>query len=215
MNAQSDIKAGNLLDALATALPELEGAKKNAANPHLKSKYADLGSVIDAVRPIAAHGLWFIQETHESERGVMVETHYIGFGERISAGKLFVPANKQDAQGYGSALTYARRYSLQTAFGLSTEDDDGHAAARGQSRSEVSPAAADLMPDTEYNKLIQLVEATGANVNAMLKFLKINVANDNLRLLNQDQYAQVLEALNTKLAAKVKAETDARAKEPA
>ena len=47
----------------------------------------------------------------------------------MSFGKLFVPANKQDAQGYGSALTYARRYSLQTAFGVAPEDDDGNAAA--------------------------------------------------------------------------------------
>lgn len=117
-----------LLDALAKALPELEGAKKNADNPHFKSKYADLGAVIDAVRPIKDHGIWFLQETQEHERGALVETFWIGHGEKLSAGVVYVPAAKDNAHGFGSALTYARRYGLQTAAGLSTEDDDGNAA---------------------------------------------------------------------------------------
>jgi hypothetical protein len=50
-------------------------------------------------------------------------------GEKESLGVLYVPANKRDAQGFGSALTYARRYALQTAFGVPTEDDDGNAAS--------------------------------------------------------------------------------------
>ncbi len=57
-------------------------------------------------------------------------------GESMSLGSLFVPANKNDAQGFGSALTYCRRYALVTAFGVPTEDDDGNAAraAVGQSQ---------------------------------------------------------------------------------
>lgn len=118
-----------LLTALSKALPKLEAAKKTSLNPHFKSKYADLGSVIEAVRPIAEEGIWWRQVAHEMEGGVCVETFYIGHGEEISAGKMFVPADKANAQGYGSAQTYARRYGLQLAFGLATEDDDGNAAA--------------------------------------------------------------------------------------
>jgi hypothetical protein len=144
MNAQTKIEADphvRLEAALAEALPKLEGAKKNSANPHFKSKYADLGAVKDAIRPVAEHGIWYRQVTHESSGGVTVETLYTGFGATISAGTLFMPANKNDAQGYGSALTYCRRYSLQTAFGLESEDDDGNAAARGQSQGgTVSPS---------------------------------------------------------------------------
>jgi len=51
-------------------------------------------------------------------------------GETLSGGKLHVPATKQDAQGYGSALTYARRYSLMAATGIAPEDDDGNAASK-------------------------------------------------------------------------------------
>jgi hypothetical protein len=133
MNAQTKVEAdprSKLEVALAEALPKLEGAKKNSANPHFKSKYADLGAVIDAIRPIAEHGIWFRQVLHEGERGVTVETLYTGHGATITAGTLFMPAGKQDAQGFGSALTYARRYALQTAFGLATEDDDGNAGSR-------------------------------------------------------------------------------------
>jgi hypothetical protein len=51
-------------------------------------------------------------------------------GEQLSAGILSVPAAKQDPQGYGSALTYARRYSLMAACGIAPEDDDGNAASK-------------------------------------------------------------------------------------
>src|SRR5690606_15187526 len=74
-------------------------------------------------------GLWFRQVSHDADGGVCIETFYIRDGEELSAGKVFVPADKNNAQGYGSAQTYARRYGLQMAFGLATEDDDGNAAA--------------------------------------------------------------------------------------
>ena len=51
-------------------------------------------------------------------------------GETLECGILHVPASKQDPQGYGSALTYARRYSLMAACGIAPEDDDGNAGSR-------------------------------------------------------------------------------------
>lgn len=196
--------------ALASALPLLEGAKKNSTNPHFKNKYADLGAVIEAIRPMAEQGVWFRQVLHEGAEGVTVETLYTGFGATISAGTLFMPAGKRDAQGFGSALTYARRYALQTAFGLSAEDDDGQAGSKAPVQ-----ARRDEMPDHEWSRLVQLVEATSANIPAMLKHLSIVVADNNLKLLNQDDYTRVLDALNTKLAKMAKEQSDAKAKEPA
>jgi hypothetical protein len=124
--------APTLASAMASAFAEIEGATKSAKNPHFKSKYADITAVIEAIKPaLINHGLYFTQRPEPSEHGVTVET-VIGHmnGEELSLGKLFVPANKNDAQGFGSALTYARRYALVTAFGVPTEDDDGNAAAK-------------------------------------------------------------------------------------
>jgi hypothetical protein len=144
VNAATKIEAATLAGAMAAAFSEIEGATKSVTGQvgQQKYKYADLGSVIEAIKPaLISHGLFFTQHPQPSEHGVTVETflHHAG-GESMSLGALFVPANKNDAQGFGSALTYARRYALVTAFGVPVEDDDGNAAARGtRQQSEVSP----------------------------------------------------------------------------
>lgn len=136
MTAQTKVET-SLIGALAKALPELEGAKKNKANPAFKSKYADIAAVIEAIEPIRAHGLWFRQVSHDYEDGAKVETFYIHeSGQELSAGVLSLPAVKRDAQGFGSAHTYARRYALLEAFGLATEDDDGNAASRTRQQEQ-------------------------------------------------------------------------------
>lgn len=131
--------------AMAKAFPAIEGAVKGKVNPAFRSKYADLSSVIDAIKPhLAEHGLWFLQRTHSVDGGVAVETIILhASGQSMSAGVLRLPAAKQDAQGYGSALTYARRYSLMAAFGVPAEDDDGNAATGRSGGRSFSPAEQD------------------------------------------------------------------------
>ena len=126
--------------AMALAFAKIEGAVKGKTNPAFRSKYADLSSVVDAIKPaLSEHNLWFRQITHPADGGVCVETviHHAS-GEFLACGPLFVPASKQDAQGFGSALTYCRRYSLMAAFGVPAEDDDGNAAV--QSKPAQKPA---------------------------------------------------------------------------
>lgn len=215
MNAQSKIEPVSLPALLAQVLPTLGAVYKNKKNPAFKSSYADLSAVLEAIAPIAEHGLWFRQVPVQIDGGIGIETFYVHeSGAELSAGITPVPVNKNDAQGLGSAMTYGRRYGLMTAFGLSSEDDDGNAAARGRSqRGAVSPSQP--MPDHEWAKLVQLVQASQANIPALLKYLKIGLPNDDLRLLDQDQYVRVVEALNDKLSKLAKAETDAKAKEAA
>ena len=124
------------MKAIATALVrakrEFQPAVKNAINPHLKNRYADLLACLEAVNTaLLAQGIYLYQETSEDASGVTVETIFLHeSGESLHCGKLHVPASKADAQGYGSALSYARRYSLITATGIAAEDDDGNAASR-------------------------------------------------------------------------------------
>jgi hypothetical protein len=131
MFAQSENIAA-LSASLAKAQGQIEGAVKGKENPHFKSKYADLAACDEAViEALNANGIALIQRTLPCESGVTVETVFLHTsGETMSSGPLHVPAQKQDAQGYGSALTYARRYSLMAACGIAPEDDDGHAASK-------------------------------------------------------------------------------------
>ena len=135
--------SAELFAAMAKAFPAIEGAIKDSENAAFKnggrvSKYADLSSVVDAIKPaLTKNDLFFAQLTHEQTGGVCIET-VVGHksGQQFSFGKLFVPASKNDAHGYGSALTYARRYSLMAAFGVCPEDDDGNAATANPPTAE-------------------------------------------------------------------------------
>lgn len=119
-----------IFKALAAAQKNFEAARKASENGHFKSKYADLSNCVDAVRgPLNDQGIFFTQTIESVESGVLIETIFCHeSGETHALGKLFIPVSKHDAQGYGSAITYGRRYSLLTACGVAPEDDDGNAA---------------------------------------------------------------------------------------
>jgi hypothetical protein len=122
----------NLATALVKAQKAFGPALKSSTNPHFKSRYADLAACVEAViDALNDNGIALIQKNYDCANGVMIETMFIHeSGEMLECGILHVPANKQDAQGYGSALTYARRYSLMAACGIAPEDDDGNVASR-------------------------------------------------------------------------------------
>lgn len=127
MNDNTKISA-----ALVAAQRAFGPALKTSTNPHFKSRYADLSACIEAVIDgLHANGIALIQRPQICESGVTIETVFVHeSGETMSGGILHVPAQKNDPQGYGSALTYARRYSLCAACGIAPEDDDGNAASR-------------------------------------------------------------------------------------
>lgn len=133
--------------ALVKAQRAFQPALKTSTNPHFRSRYADLAACVEAViGALNDSGIALIQLTHEHNDGVIVETTFVHeSGETFSAGRLFVPAAKGDPQGFGSALTYARRYSLMAACGHAPEDDDGNAGAAavrkaaGKIDAKVSP----------------------------------------------------------------------------
>jgi hypothetical protein len=132
-----------IASALVKAQKAFGPALKTSTNPAFRSKYAKLENCIEAViDALNDNGIMLMQPTHLCEDGVIVETMFLHeSGEMISNGKLHVPATKHDAQGYGSALTYARRYSLLAACGIAAEDDDGEAASKPKP-APAKPAAA-------------------------------------------------------------------------
>lgn len=136
-----------IASALVKAQKEFGPALKTHTNPAFRSRYADLSACVEAViDALNNNDIFLMQPTHECTDGVIVETIFIhASGEQISSGKLHVPATKHDAQGYGSALTYARRYSLMAACGIAPEDDDGNNAAKPKP-APAKPAAAAPKP---------------------------------------------------------------------
>jgi hypothetical protein len=124
--------------ALAKAQMNMGKALKQANNPHFRSKYADLGNVMDACLPaLNEAGIALIQPTGEDENGRYVETILIHgeSGESLTCRVPLIVA-KNDMQGYGSAVTYARRYGLMAMAGIAPEDDDGNAAAKAPPKQE-------------------------------------------------------------------------------
>jgi len=128
----------NICAAFVKAQQGFAPALKSATNPHFRSKYVQLDACIEAViDSLHANGIGLMQRTFEDATGVTVETVFIHeSGQFLEGGRLHVPAGKQDPQGYGSALTYARRYSLMAACGIAPEDDDGNAASKQQATTQ-------------------------------------------------------------------------------
>jgi hypothetical protein len=162
MNKSDSIAA--LAAALSKAQAQIEGAIKDSTNPHFKSKYADLSSVVDAIRkPLAANGLAYVQTINQADNAASVSTLIMhASGEWIDCGAIAVPVSKADAQGYGSALTYARRYSLSAAFGVAPEDDDGNAAAKA---TPVKPKA-----EASVEMLAKATQAASNGIDAYKAF---------------------------------------------
>lgn len=135
-----------LAAALSKAQAVISGAVKDSTNPHFKSKYADLASVWDACRkPLTDHGLSVAQTAGTTENGlVRVSTMLMHTSGQWITDDLILKPTKDDPQGFGSCITYGRRFSLAAIAGVAPEDDDGNAASAttGQQRSQVAPPAA-------------------------------------------------------------------------
>lgn len=125
-------KIGELAKAIAKAQAEMKPVKRENENPFFKSKYADLASVWEAIKPFQANGIAVTQMPFDAGEGMIGITTQLTHesGEWMN-GSLAVPLSKADAQGVGSAITYARRYALGCLTGVVTEeDDDGNMASQ-------------------------------------------------------------------------------------
>lgn len=129
----------NIAAALCKFQEECPAPKKTAENPHFKSKYSPLEEIISTIKPyLAKNGLSFFQSTTTEGENICVTTLLLHTsGEFIESEPLKLPMGKVTAQGAGSAVTYARRYSLCAALGIAAEDDDDGNAA------ESAPKATD------------------------------------------------------------------------
>lgn len=149
----------NIAKALSTFQAEVKQPKKTATNPHFKSKYVPLDNVVDVVNTFAPkHGLSYTQIPVSEDGGVGVITLIMhDSGEFIEFTPFLLPLDKKTPQGAGSALTYARRYSLSAAFGIASDEDDDGNGAEHSSNAQKQPSKASEQLMNTVNNLVSIV----------------------------------------------------------
>jgi len=161
----TDENMGALAAALALAQGEMQNAAFNRKNPHFKSSYADLSAIRDAVTPaLSKHGLAVVQTIDMMESGPVLRTQLV----HKDGGRMFglypLPPNYADPQKFGSALTYARRYSLAALCNIASEEDDDANAASAPQRAQKAPGAVEQKPAASENETMRQLRASVAEI---------------------------------------------------
>lgn len=171
--------------ALNKAQHEMSGAVKGTDNPFFNKPYADLGSVVMAIKEaFFDNGLSYSQFPVYKDQLVGVETILMHTSGEWMKSTLLLPMQKQDPQKAGSAITYARRYALQSIAGIPSEDDDGNAATQGSQAQQASK------PD--YTKVIARFDA-----------LKTQAERDEMwKGITPDQRVAITDAVNARKQSK-------------
>ena len=176
-----------LANALCNAQSQMGGAVKDSANPFFKSSYADLTSVIKAIKqPFADNGLSYTQFPVSNENGVGVSTRLMHISGQWLEMEYTLPTVKKDPQASGSAITYARRYALQSIAGIPTADDDAESAMlRGDDKKIIS--------DDQIIAIKKLLDETGADSEKFCKWMKVRSV-DQILAMHFDRAVAELEA---------------------
>lgn len=182
--------------AFVKAQAACNGAKKSSNNPHFKSKYADLSAVWDACEgALEANKLSVLQGLGEVVDGkLQIETMLLHESGQWIKSLASIPLPKADPQGYGSASTYARRYTLAALMGIVQEDDDGNAASRPQPEKKAEP----VITEEQRQDLQGLIEGTGSNIIAFCQFYKIGALPE----LPASKFEHAKKSLMNKMAPK-------------
>lgn len=168
----SSEQLNELATALANAQAEMQNATKDSLNPHFRNKYADLAAVREAVLPhLTKYGIAVLQLTDSSKDGALVHTRFVHKSGQWIQDSCFLPVSKADAQGYGSAITYARRYGLAAMAGIAADEDDDGNAASGKSAPAQAKSSTNSPKAGEQTKKVELAAKPAANTDKPLSNL--------------------------------------------
>ena len=188
MNTSESIK--NLAASLCKAQAEMGGAVKDSKNPFFKSDYADLTSVIKAIKePFANHGLSYTQFPTNDDGRIGVSTLLMHESGEYLEHSYTLPTTKADPQAAGSAITYARRYALQSIAGIPTADDDAESAMIRNNQSKNA-----VVSEEQSKEIKGLLAEHGVDVKVFLKHFKATSVDEMLAV----HYSKAVAALNAK-----------------
>ncbi len=180
--------------ALLAAQKLITFAAKDATNPHFKSKYADLPSVIEAVKPaLNGSGIMFLQTADESaDNRIVLTTRLLHESGEWIEGTASCPLPKADPQGFGSAMTYLRRYGISAIIGVYSDLDDD--ATEATPMRAAPPAKTAWITKEQSDKLIALgaIQALSDRITAALAFYKVEAISQ----LTSDQATQLINRLS-------------------
>jgi hypothetical protein len=185
-----------LAAALAAAQGMMENAVMNRVNPHFKSKYADLAAIFDAARkPLSANGLAIVQTIGDG----VLHTRLLHTSGQWVASEHPLPLSGRP-QEIGSALTYARRYSLSALIGIAADEDDDATGAEKAHKANGPKPPPEKLTDEQVAELTKAIEDSGRDLAWFCNFAaKINSITD----LPPERYDAALEHVE-KLPKKVK-----------
>mgnify|MGYP000029171725 FL=1 len=188
MNSSSEIN--ELASALCNAQAKMGGAVKDSANPFFKSNYADLTSIIKAIKqPFSDNGLSYTQFPINDESCVGVVTMLMHVSGQWLQQEYVLPLVKRDPQAAGSAITYARRYALQSMAGIPTADDDAEAAMmRGEDITRKISAQ-------QAESVKELLEVTESDVDKFCKAFKCSTVDQ----MQVQYFDRAVSALKSKI----------------
>jgi len=182
----SDTRA-ELAKAMVAAQQSLGLVAKSATNPHFKSKYADLATVLDAVLPaLNGAGISLLQAPGgDGEGNVTLTTTLLHESGEWMESTLTMRPTKSDPQGVGSAITYARRYAALAVAGAAPEDDDGNSASQRESKAK----SRDI-----YTRLSETArEAASLSESALTAWWHAN--KDKAKSMHEDFEIQLMDLL--------------------
>ena len=162
---------GKIAAALAAAQANMGAALKDSQNPHFRSRYADLASVVEATRPhLAAQGIAIVQlpETSRETGEVAVTTALVHSSGEVIACRLSAVCKDLAPQPVGSAITYLRRYGLLSVAGIAPDDDDGEAAMGRPQERHPEPRPEPRKEDAPPPNLAKAVEIRCGQIGATM-----------------------------------------------
>src|SRR3990167_8898859 len=180
MENEQSPEINKLAEALCKFQGSMDPVTKDGVNPYFGNSYASLAAIWQSVRPrLSANGLSVVQSNQPNADGITLVTTLMHVSGQWIKGTLIMKPAKSDPQGFGSCLSYARRYAMSAILGIVTEDDDGNAAS--DIREQANPKIAAPQRKSETTQKSQKENGTKVNLKSQkveLGSLKINGIKD-------------------------------------
>lgn len=185
----------NILAALVAFQADLKPVEKNAVNPFFKNEYMTLSNIMTSIQPLLTrHKLAVMQFVTNIDGTSALRTVLVHeSGESVDSEPMPLLLPKQDPQGQGSAITYARRYALCAILGIVADEDDD-ASKASTPKTQYATKTTTPVSDKQRALIVSLLEKKGVEKDDMVGYVKEQYEYD-LKTLTVDTASELIEIL--------------------